>query len=85
MPEFYVDNIDISPSEFVDQCSSKEIDQLIEILVEDEFITNDMIINIGNQTPDEVLFANALIKLGGNKHRLTNEEEKIIMQIANRL
>lgn len=84
MPEFYVDDLYISPSEFVDQCSSKEIDQLIEVLIEDKYITKPFI-NIDNQTPDGELFLNAVIKLGDNKHRLTNEEEKIIMQIANRL
>jgi hypothetical protein len=85
MPDFYIDSIDISPSEFVDACSDREINQLIEILIEDGYIDHNTLIISENKTPDEQLFSQSLAKLIENKHRLTNEEEKIINKISNRL
>ena len=38
MPEFYVEDIDIDPSEFVSACSKREIDELIDALAEDGYI-----------------------------------------------
>lgn len=37
MPEF-IGEVDVDPSEFVDSCSKKELQRLIEILVEDGHI-----------------------------------------------
>ena len=85
MPDFYIDSIDISPSEFVDACSDREINQLIEILIEDGYIDHNTLIKSENKTPDEQLFSQSLAKLIENKHRLTNEEEEIINKISNRL
>jgi hypothetical protein len=85
MPDFYIDSIDISPSEFVDACSDGEINQLIEILIEDGYIDHKIIINNSNKTPDEQLFGQSLAKLIENKHRLTNAEEEVINKISNRL
>lgn len=34
MPDFYVDDVNIDPSEFVGACSKKELKELIQILVD---------------------------------------------------
>ena len=87
MPDFYVDNLDISPSEFIDECSSEEITQLIEILIEDGYITHGSVINDddNSKTVDDELFLVNLTKISEYKYRLTIEEEEIICKIANRL
>jgi len=38
MPDFYVDDVSIDPSEFVGACSKKELKELIQILVDDGHI-----------------------------------------------
>ena len=87
MPEFYVEDIDIDPSEFVSACSKREIDELIDALAEDGYIVKPIKSvsardkNILDEEWDEVMG-----KLGGNgRLQLTNEEEEIIKKIANRL
>jgi dTDP-glucose pyrophosphorylase len=85
MPDFYVDSLDISPSDFIEECSSSEITQLIEILIEDGYIDTKTVIKGDNQNPDDELFAQSLLKISEYKYRLTNEEEELINKIANRL
>lgn len=84
MPDFYVDDLDISPSDFVDACSKREINELIEILIEDGYVDNQSILT-SNRTYDDESYTKALVKLSESRLRLTNEEEEIIKQIASRL
>jgi hypothetical protein len=84
MADFYVDDLNISPSDFVDACSKKEINELIEILIEDGYIDNESI-STNNVTYDDELYGKVLIKLSKSRHRLTNEEEEIIKKIADKL
>jgi hypothetical protein len=84
MPDFYVDDLDISPSEFVEACSKREIERLLEILIEEEYIDDKQILKSG-KTPNDDIYIEALIKLSESRFRLTNEEEEIIKKIANRL
>jgi len=84
MPDFYVDDLDISPSAFVDACSKREIAELIEILIEDGYVDNQSILKT-NGTYDDESYTKALVKLSESRRRLTNEEEEIIKKIADRL
>jgi dTDP-glucose pyrophosphorylase len=84
MPDFYIDDLDISPSEFVDACSDREITQLIEILIEDGYISNESILK-SDGTYSDTSYTKALVKLSESRLRLTNEEEEIIKKIAERL
>ena len=96
MPEFTAE-IDIDPSEFVSDCSSSEIDELIEILHEDGHLTeyfklnegldpNSYIVIVG---PDanlmDIEWSEVMVKLSRNRLMLSNEEEELIKKIANRL
>jgi hypothetical protein len=38
MPTFYTEDIDIDPDEFLDSCSKRERDELIDILVEGGYV-----------------------------------------------
>ena len=84
MPDFYVDDLDISPSDFVDACSKGEIAELLEILIEDGYVDNQSILKT-NGTYDDESYTKALVKLSESRRRLTNEEEEIIKKIADRL
>ena len=84
MPDFYIDDLDISPGDFVDACSDREITQLIEILIEDGYISKESLLN-SEGTYDDTSYTEALVKLSDSRLRLTNEEEEIIKKIANRL
>ena len=84
MPDFYVDDLNISPSDFVDACSKREIAELIEILVEDGYVDNQSILT-SNRTYSDESYTKALVKLSESRLRLTNEEEEIIKKIADRL
>jgi len=96
MPEFTAE-IDIDPSEFISDCSSSEIDELIEILHEDGHLTeyfklneildpNSYIVIVG---PDanlmDIEWSEVMVKLSRNRLMLSNEEEELIKKIANRL
>ena len=96
MPEFTAE-IDINPSEFVSDCSSSEIDELIETLHEDGLLTeyfklneildpNSYIVIVG---PDanlmDIEWSEVMVKLSRNRFMLSNEEEELIKKIANRL
>lgn len=86
MPDFYVDDLDISPGEFVDACSDREITQLIEVLVEDGYITQGSILkNNDDLSLHDEMFMEYLIKISNSRHRLTKTEEEIIKSIADRL
>jgi hypothetical protein len=96
MPEFTAE-IDIDPSEFISDCSSSEIDELIETLHEDGHLTeyfklneildpNSYIVIVG---PDanlmDIEWSEVMVKLSRNRLMLSNEEEELIKKIANRL
>ncbi len=84
MPDFYVDDLEISPSDFLDACSRDEINQVISILIEDGFISPSQLLS-GDYNPEESIFIESLTKLAQSKYRLTIEEEGLIMNIVNRL
>ncbi len=86
MPYFYVDDLNISPGEFVDSCSDREITELIEVLVEDGYITKESILeNNNNLSVNDEIFFEVLVKLSNSRHLLTKIEEEIIKSIADRL
>lgn len=86
MPTFYAEDIDIDPDEFVSSCSSREIGELIDALVEDGHIPKiSDIAPIDKNLLDEE-WDSVIAKIAGTgRLRLTNEEEEIIKKIANRL
>jgi hypothetical protein len=90
MPTFYADDIDIEPHEFVSACRKKEIQELIEELVESGHLPPSVKSWSKKENPKgfhpmEVRLETSLDKLHGNYHRLTSEEEETIIKIANRL
>ena len=83
MPSFYVDDIDIDPSEFVDSCSRNEIKELISALVSNGYIPevtlqdNDARVSVSEQE-----YLDALGKLNNKWNRLSNEDTDFIINLA---
>lgn len=86
MPTFYAEDIDIDPDEFVSSCNRREIEELIDALVEDGHIPKiSDIAPVDKNLLDEE-WDGVIAKIAGTgRLRLTNEEEEIIKKIASRL
>lgn len=84
MPEFsestYVD-IDIDVDEFLEECTSFEIQEVIKWLKENGNIENDLIIQENSNFEDDIFNEN-LNKLIGNRWKLSSEDEHTILEIA---
>ena len=86
MPEFTIytelgEAIDISVSEFIDECTVWDIDDLIEELTDRGYLdgkssTNSVLDHMFNQVID---------KISRNRLQLTNEEEAMLHKLASRL
>ena len=88
MPEFSAE-VDIDPSEFIDSCSKREKDRLVEILVEDGYIQPDQETknnNKGVRRPNvnDQIFWESLEKLSKCRDLLSLEEENFINNLANK-
>lgn len=89
MPDFTPDDIDIEPSEFVDACNSKEINQLIEVLIEDGHIQPDQLTKNGfngvrRPNINDEIFWESLDHLKKCRDLLSITEEEFINNLAKR-
>lgn len=82
MPTFYAENLDIYVDEFLDACSDKEINQVIEWLREEEYISNYSIAE--TDSINDSTFNDAVIKIQNHRISLSREEEEFILNIAKR-
>lgn len=86
MPEFE-SYIDVEPDEFVSSCSNREIEELIEVLIEEGYLSSNAKLKTDeskNNTYFDELWLETVSKLSKIRSRLTNEEEEIILTIANK-
>jgi hypothetical protein len=95
MPDFTTE-IEIEPWEYVNDCSSEEVEELIECLHNDGSL-KDYFAKHGVIDPDSVIqmqhngslldveWTEVIVKLSRNRLILTTEEEEIIKKIAQRL
>jgi hypothetical protein len=88
MPEFSAE-VDIDPSEFIDSCSKKEKDRLVEILIEDGHIQPDQDTksnNNGVRRPNvnDQIFWESLECLAKCRDLLSIEEENFINNLGNK-
>lgn len=87
MPRFYEEaEFDITPEEFIDSCSTQEKEELWEALKDDYEFSEISGISVNrNDNCLDTMFYEQVQKLIGNKHRLTVEEENLILNITNKL
>lgn len=92
MPTFYVDDIDIEPYEYVNQCSYSDIKELIIELVDAGHLPPSIKNMINKKEkkekpgfhPSEAIYESALDKLHGKYVSLTREDEETIIKISNK-
>ncbi len=83
MPEFET-YIDIDPDEFIDNCSEREIGELIESLVESGYLTKTATTKPSEKSVLDLEWDEIMDKLIRNRVMLSNEEEEMIRTIAKR-
>jgi ABC-type histidine transport system ATPase subunit len=86
MAKFWTEaEIDLDIEDIYENLSDREVNKLIKLLAEEgEVISTNTSKNESISFLDEE-WKKTLIKLMGNRHRLSNEDEEIIKQIANKL
>jgi hypothetical protein len=83
MPNFDVEtDIDIDIDDFVDACNKSEIAALIQYLEDEGHISKQ--IDTANKTFSEIDFEEKLAKIINNRFLLSDEEFKLIENLANR-
>lgn len=88
MPTFYEQtDFDISVDDFLEECDSGEIEEVIDYLEEMGFLKNHKRTEGGSSSMKllEQQFQESIEKLSESRHRLTLEEEEIIKKISDRL
>ena len=79
MPTFYPDDFDIDVDEFIDNCSSEEIEEMVKSLKERGFLNS---INSEDMSVNDFFWSQTIEKLAQNRLSLTSEEEEVINKIA---
>ena len=87
MPRFEYDgNIDIDVNDFLDDCDNSEITEVIEYLIDNDFISkNDVsIAHEKTKSINDLILDEAISKIMENKIQLTDEEEQLIINLSKR-
>ena len=87
MPDFSTE-IDIEPYEYVSACSKRDIDDLIESLIEDghlDSLNGRVKPKREGATVMELEWDELMTKIRNSKHLLSNDDESRIIEIANKL
>jgi hypothetical protein len=86
MPTFYAEDIDIDADEFLSSCNDRDREELIDALIEGGYLKKDCKEDFKdyNYSVSEAHFVEAVDKLRSKWNMLTQEEEELIIKIANR-
>lgn len=83
MPSFNSDaEVDVDVNEFMDACSRREIEEVINYLKENRHLSH--LNNDSNMSLNESEFEDNLSAISGNYLNVTKEEEEVISKIAKR-
>ena len=82
MPAFYTEDLDIEVDDFLDDCSSREIKEVIEWLKESDYLPQSMATSEDQQSFQDEDFDGALMNLVGKRFKLNTEDEQTIMNIS---
>jgi hypothetical protein len=77
--------LDIDIEDVLNDCSSWEIDQVIEWLKDNDYLENKYITPDDNDNILDIEFKITLDKIRDKRLNITLEDEEIIKQIANKL
>jgi hypothetical protein len=87
MPDF-TSEVEVTPWEFIDSCSSHEVKELIEELIDGghlERYNGKVVPSKEGHSILDMEWEDVITKLKNSKHLLSNEDENIIINIANKL
>jgi hypothetical protein len=76
--------VDIEPGEFIENCSSREIEELVDILIEEGHLDGQPVTSDRHHNLLDEEWVKIVGKLIKSRLFLSNEEEMIIKNIANR-
>ena len=76
--------VDIGPGEFIENCSSREIKELVDILIEEGHLDGMPVTSDRHHNLLDEEWVKIVGKLMRSRLFLSNEEEMIIKNIANR-
>ena len=82
MPTFYTEDLDIEVDDFLDDCDSNEIQEVIQWLKDSDYLPDNVATSESQQSFQDEDFDRALISLVGNRFKLTTEQEEAIMNAA---
>ena len=85
MPTFYTEDLDIEVDEFLDDCDSNEIQEVIQWLKDSDYLPQNVATSESQQSFQDEEFDGALMNLVGKRFRLSTEDEKTIMAISNKV
>jgi hypothetical protein len=88
MPTFYEQtDFDVSVDDFLEECDSREIEEVIDYLEEMGYLKNHRRSDGGSSSMGllEEEFQERIQKISESRHRLTLEEEEIIKKISDRI
>lgn len=83
MPDFST-YVDIGPGEFIENCSSREIKELVDILIEEGHLDGEPVTSDRHHNILDEEWAKIVGKLMRSRLLLSNDEEMTIKNIANR-
>lgn len=85
MPTFYTEDIDIEVDEFLDDCSSIEIQEVIQWLKDSDYLPQNVATSESQQSFQDEEFDGVLMNLVGKRFKLSTEDEKTIVAISNKV
>jgi len=81
---YFSTEVDIDPSEFIDNCSEQEIEELVNILIEEGYLEGQPVTSNEHHNLLDKEWAEIMGKIMKFRLLLSNEEEMTIKNIANR-
>ena len=76
--------VDIEPAEFIENCGEREIEELVDILIEEGHLDGVPVTSDRHHNLLDEEWAKTIGKLNRSRLLLSNEEENLIKNIANR-
>ena len=85
MPYFTPDDVDVDVDDFMYQCNNREIKEVIEYLIEEDYIKPQQVVGSNaSLSLIEYEFNEIIEKIQENRLRLTSEEDALLKKIADR-
>lgn len=76
--------VDIEPSEYIENCSSREIEELVDILIEEGHLEGMPVTSDRHHNLLDEEWTKIIGKIMKSRLFLSNEEEMVIKNIANK-